>query len=300
MNRLEAMSTLLAAVDAGSLSAASRSMNLPLATVSRRISDLEAHLRTKLLVRTSRRLEFTDAGRSYVAACRDILAAVEQAERTAAGEFTAPRGHLLVTAPIVFGRLHVLPVIGAFLRTYPDISARLVLTDRVADFVEDRVDVAVRIGALPDSSLIATRLGSVRRVLCASPAYLAAQALPLNQPADLAQHDCITFEGLASAPNWKLGAGKLSQSLPIRSRLVVNTAEAAIDAAMAGLGITQVLSYQVETQVRDGALTLLLAAFEPEPLPVSLVHSGQVLLPIKVRAFLDFAAARLRSVLNGA
>ena len=298
MNRLEAMSTLLAAVDAGSLSAASRRMNLPLATISRRISDLEAHLRTKLLVRTSRRLEFTDAGRSYVAACRDILASIEQAERTAAGEFTAPRGHLLVTAPIVFGRLHVLPVIGVFLGTYPDISARLVLTDRVADFVEDRVDVAVRIGALPDSSLIATRLGSVRRVLCASPAYLDAQAQPLSQPADLAHHDCITFEGLASATSWKFGAGKLSQPAPIRSRLVVNTAEAAIDAAVSGLGITQVLSYQIETQLRDGALRLLMTSFEPEPLPVSLVHSGHVLLPIKVRAFLDFAAVRLRSVLS--
>jgi DNA-binding transcriptional LysR family regulator len=274
-------------------------MNLPLATVSRRISDLEAHLGTKLLVRTSRRLEFTDAGRSYVAACRDILAAIEQAERTAAGEFTAPRGHLLVTAPIVFGRLHVLPVIGAFLGTYPDISARLVLTDRVADFVEDRVDVAVRIGALPDSSLVATRLGSVRRVLCASPAYLDAQAQPPSQPADLAQHDCITFEGLASATSWKLGAGKLSQAVPVRSRLVVNTAEAAIDAAVSGLGITQVLSYQVETQLREGALRLLMTALEPEALPVSLVHSGHGLLPIKVRAFLDFAAVRLRGVLGG-
>lgn len=168
MNRLEAMSTLLAAVDAGSLSAASRKLGVPLATVSRRVSDLEAVLRTKLLVRTSRRLELTDAGRSYVAACRDILTAVDQAERTATGEYTAPRGEIVITAPIVFGRLHVLPVIVEFLEMYPEIAVRLALTDRVTHFVEDHVDVAFRIGSLADSSLIATRLGTVRRVVCVS------------------------------------------------------------------------------------------------------------------------------------
>jgi len=298
MNRLEAMSTLLAAVDAGSFSAASRSMGLPLATVSRRVSDLETHLRTKLLLRTSRRLELTDAGRSYVAACRDILASIEQAERAATGEFSAPMGDILVTAPIVFGRLHVLPVIGEFLRTYPAISARLVLTDRVADFIEDRVDVAVRIGTLPDSNLIATRLGSVRRVLCASPGYLDTHSPTPSDPADLASHDCITFEGLASATTWTFRNGKELQAVPIRSRLSVNTAEAAIDAAVAGLGITQVLSYQIEVQLRKGTLKPVLTAFEPEASPVSLVYSGQGLLPLKTRAFVDFAKVRLQRVLS--
>ncbi|MBS0243421.1 MAG: LysR family transcriptional regulator, partial [Proteobacteria bacterium] len=227
MNRLEAMSTLLGAVEAGSLSAASRKLGVPLATVSRRVSDLETALGTKLLVRTSRRLELTDAGRSYVAACRDILAAIDQAERTAAGEYAAPRGEIVVTAPIVFGRLHVLPVVVEFLKAYPDIDVHLLLTDRVTDFVEDHVDAALRIGKLPDSSLVATRLGSVRRVVCASPDYLKRHRPPPLHPSDLRGHPCITFEGLMSPTKWTFGTGKAEISVPIRSRLVVTTAEAA-------------------------------------------------------------------------
>ena len=306
MNRLEAMSTLLAAVDAGSFSAASRKLGVPLATVSRRVSDLEAVLRTKLLVRTSRSLELTDAGRSYIVACRDILAAVDQAERTAAGEYAAPRGEIVVTAPIVFGRLHVLPVIVEFLMAYPDIDVRLVLTDRVTNFIEDHVNVALRIGALPDSSLIATRLGNVRRVVCASPAYLAAHRPGPSRPIDLEGHACITFEGLMSPTVWKfrnakgnLRAAQLGEiPVAIKSRLVVNTAEAAIDAAVAGVGITRVLSYQIAEALRARTLKILLGGFEPEPSPVNLVYAGQGLLPIKTRAFVDFAAERLRRQLG--
>ena len=294
MNRLEAMSTFLAAIDAGSLSAASRKLDLPLATVSRRVSDLEAHLRTKLLVRTSRRLELTDAGRSYAAACRDILGSIEEAERAASGEYIAPVGHILITAPIVFGRLHVLPVVADFLKTYPEISARLILTDRLADFVEDRIDVAVRIGALPDSSLIAKRIGSVRRVICASPTYLEAHAPAPQRPQDLEGHECITFEGLTSPVVWTFLQSKSEISVAITSRLVVNTAEAAIDAAVAGLGVTQVLSYQVEAALQAGTLKLILNDLETEPSPVNLVYSGQGLLPLKTRAFIDFAKERLR------
>lgn len=298
MNRLEAMSTLLAAVDAGSLSAASRKLGVPLPTVSRRVSDLEAVLRTKLLVRTSRRLELTDAGRSYVAACRDILAAVDQAERTAAGEYAAPRGEIVVTAPIVFGRLHMLPVIVKFLDTYPDINVRLVLTDRVTNFIEDHVDVALRIGTLSDSSLISTRLGSVRRVACASPEYLKQHQPAPTHPRDLEGHPCITFEGLMSPTVWRFRDGKNEMSATIRSRLVVNTAEAAIDAALAALGITRVLSYQIADALRAHKLRIILGDFEPEPAPVSLVYAGQGLLPIKTRAFIDFAAERIRRKLG--
>lgn len=298
MNRLEAMSTLLAAVDAGSLSAGSRKLGLPLATVSRRVSDLEAVLHTKLLLRTSRRLELTDAGRSYVAACREILAAVDQAERTAAGEYAAPRGEIVVTAPIVFGRLHMLPVIVDFLEAYPDIDVRLVLTDRVAHFIEDHIDVALRIGALPDSSLIATRLGAVRRIVCASPAYLKRGRSAPKRPNDLEGHACITFEGLMSPTIWRFPSGKDETSVAIKSRLVVNTAEAAIDAAVAGLGVTRVLSYQVADALHARALKILLADFEPEPSPVNLVYAGQGMLPIKTRAFIDFAAERLRHSLG--
>jgi len=298
MNRLEAMSTFLAAIDAVSLSAASRKLDLPLATVSRRVSDLEAHLRTKLLVRTSRRLELTDAGRSYAAACRDILGSIEEAERAASGEYIAPVGHILITAPIVFGRLHVLPVVADFLKTYPEISARLILTDRLADFVEDRIDVAVRIGALPDSSLIAKRIGSVRRVICASPTYLEAHAPAPQRPQDLEGHECITFEGLTSPVVWTFLQSKSEISVAITSRLVVNTAEAAIDAAVAGLGVTQVLSYQVEAALQAGTLKLILNDLETEPSPVNLVYSGQGLLPLKTRAFIDFAKERLRRELK--
>ena len=298
MNRLEAMSTLLAAVDAGSLSAASRKLGVPLATVSRRVSDLEAVLRTKLLVRTSRRLELSDAGRSYVAACREILAAVEQAERTAAGEYAAPRGEIVVTAPIVFGRLHMLPVVVEFLTTYPEIDVRLVLTDRITNFIEDHVDVALRIGPLPDSSLIATGIGNVRRVVCASPDYLAQRRPALTRPSDLEGHACITFEGLMSPTVWKFGSGKQEISVAIKSRLVVNTAEAAIDAAVAGLGVTRVLSYQIAEVQRKGAIKVLFGDFEPEPSRVSLVYAGQGLLPIKTRAFIDFATERLRRALG--
>lgn len=298
MDRLEAMSTFLAAVEAGSLSAASRKLRVPLATVSRRVSDLEMHLRTKLLVRTSRRLELTDAGRSYAVACQNVLAAVDEAERAANGEYTVPKGELVIAAPIVFGRLHVLPVIVAFLEAFPAITVRLVQSDRVANFIEDHVDVALRIGALPDSSLIATRIGTVRRVVCASPGYLAAHGKEPQTPADLAGHDCITFEGLMSPFSWSFPSGKSDASITVRSRLVVNTAEAALDAAVSGLGITRVLSYQSAPAVRTGALKILLETFEPEPSPVHLIYADQGLVPLKTRAFIDFAKDRLREVLR--
>ena len=294
MDRLEAMVTLVAAVEAGSLSAASRKLGMPLATVSRKVSDLEAHLRTRLVNRTSRRLTLTDAGRSYVAACRRILEDVGEAERAASGEYSAPRGELIITAPIVFGRLHVLPVALEFLAAYPDIDIRLVLADHVVNLQEDHVDLAVRIGALPDSSLMATRVGAIGRVVCASPAYFAERGLP-KTPGDLSQHDCVTFGGLTSSDTWIFASGKSAVSVPVHSRLVVNTAEAAIDAAVAGIGITRVLSYQAANAIRAGTLALALREFEPTPTPVSLVYAGEGLLPVKLRAFVDFTAPRLKA-----
>jgi DNA-binding transcriptional LysR family regulator len=292
MDRLESMTTLLAAVEAGSLSAASRRLGMPLATVSRKVSELEAHLRTRLLNRTSRRLTLTDAGRSYVEACKRILEDIGEAERAATGEYIAPRGDLAITAPIVFGRLHVLPVAIEFLKSYPDVDIRVALADRPFNLQEDDVDLAVRIGDLPDSSLIATRVGSIRQVLCGSPAYFAERGTP-KAPDDLTRHDCITFDGLMSPRTWKFEAGK--SAVAIHSRLTVNTAEAAIDAAIAGVGVTRVLSYQVAEARRAGLLALALRKFEPAPWPVSLVYAGQGLLPQKLRAFLDFAVPRLKA-----
>ena len=297
MDRLESMQVLMTAVEAGSLSAAGRRLGIPLATVSRKVSELESHLRTQLLTRTRRGLTLTDAGRSYVAACKRILEEVGEAERAASGEYSAPKGDLIIAAPIVFGRLHVLPIVIEFLKTYSDIDIRMALADRVTNLFEEQVDVAVRIGELPDSSLIATRVGSIGRVVCGSPAYFAARGTP-KRPAELGAHDCITFDGRASPEAWTFRMRKDDASVEIHSRLIVNTAEAAIDAAMAGLGITRVLSYQVATAIRAGALTIALTEFEPPPWPVSLVFAGQRLLPLKLRAFLDFATPRLRERLS--
>lgn len=297
MDRLEAMTVLVRVVEAGSLSAAARRLGMPLPTVSRKVSQLEGYLGVRLLVRSTRRLDLTDAGRAYVEACRRVLGEVDEAERAAAGEYRAPRGMLMVAAPIVFGRLHVLPVVTAFLEAYSEVDARLVLGDRVVNLADEHVDVAVRIGRLPDSNLVATGVGAIRLVVCASPAYLARCGTP-ERPADLAGHRCVTFEGLAPPEAWTFGGGREEVTVPIRSRLVVNTAEAAVDAAVAGVGITRVLSYQALEALRAGALVLLLEGVEPPPAPVSLVYGGRRLLPVKLRAFLDFAAPRLRERLE--
>lgn len=299
MNRLEAMGVLLAVIDAGSLSAAGRKLGMPLATVSRKVSDLEMELKTRLLIRSTRHLTLTEAGRGYVAACRRILEDVNEAERTAAGEYSAPRGELVVTAPVVFGRLHMLPVLIEFLQAYRQVNVRLALGDRIVNLLEDHVDLALRIGPLPDSGLIGTHLGSIRRVVCASPRYLSTFGAPAA-PRDLAAHQCVSFELVAMANTWRFNVDGADINIPIHPRLIVSTAEAAIDAAIAGLGVTCVLSYQIESALRAGALRLLLESFEPPPLPVSFLYSSQGRLPLKLRALLDFAAPRLRTRLQRA
>jgi len=293
MDRLQAMKVFLSAVEGGSLSAAGRKLGMPLATVSRNLSELEAHLKARLLNRSTRGLALTDAGRDYLAACKRILEDVGEAERTAAGEFSEPRGELVVTAPIVFGRLHVLPVIAEFLSAYPEVDVRLVQGDRVLHLLDEHVDLAVRIGELPDSRLTATRLGATRRVVCASPAYLSAHGVP-DAPARLGEHACISFEPISAAEAWRFSVDGIEVNVPVRSRLVVNTAEAAIDAAVAGAGVTRVLCYQMDAAERAGRLQRVLREFEPAPLPISLVHMGQRRLPLKLRAFMDFTAPRLR------
>src|SRR6185437_10937163 len=190
MDRFESMSMLVAVADAGSLSAAGRRLNVPLTTVSRKVSELEAHLGTQLIQRSSRRITLTDAGSAYIEACRRILDDIGEAERAASGEYQAPRGELVITAPIVFGRLHVLPVICEFLKAYPEIDIRLVQADRNINLADEHIHLAVRIGTLPDSTMIATRIGEVPRVVCGSPDYFALHGIPAR-PEDLARHDCI-------------------------------------------------------------------------------------------------------------
>jgi DNA-binding transcriptional LysR family regulator len=293
MDRLESMTILLAVVDAGSMSAAARRLGMPLPTVSRKVTELETHLKTRLLHRTTRQLSLTEAGSSYVAACRRILEEVGEAERIATGEYAAPRGELVVTAPVVFGRLHIVPVVAEFLAQFPEIDVRLVLTDRVVHMMDEQIDVALRIGELPDSALKAIGVGTVRRVVCASPAYLGRHGQP-GRPQDLATHNCISFEVLESKRAWVFGAGKSELSVPVLSRLAVNTAEAAIDAAVLGVGVVRVLSYQAASAIQSQALQVVLDAYEAAPFPVSLVHKGQAPMPLKLRAFLDFVGPRLR------
>jgi DNA-binding transcriptional LysR family regulator len=300
VDRLEAMSVLLAAVECGSLSKASRKLNLPLATVSRRVSELETHLKADLLIRSSKGLELTPAGRSYVTAAKTILEQLNEAERAAAGEYTEPKGDLVVTAPTMFGRLHVLPVVMTFLTAFPEVAVELMLTDRVTHFLDDQVDVALRIGDLPDSSLIAQRLGTVRRVTCASQTYLAARPPPAT-PQDLAEHDIISFESVSAQTVWRYWAsGGEEVSVPLRSRLSVSTIDAAIDASLGGGGMVRTMSYQVADYVRDDLLQLVLEDWEPTPRPVHLIYDRQNRLPLKLRAFVDFVVPRLRERLTEA
>jgi DNA-binding transcriptional LysR family regulator len=296
MDRLAAMKVLMAVVEAGSLSAAARNLGVPLSTVSRRLAELEAHLRTRLINRTSRSLELTEAGRDYHTAARRILDDVAEAERMAAGEYAAPRGDLIISAPLVFGRLHVLPIVVDFLKAYPEVDVRLVLNDRIVNLAEDHVDLALRIGELPDSSLVATRVGAIGLIVCASPDYLASRGRPAT-PADLGSHDCISFENLLPQDRWSFVRDGEVTAAPIHTRLSVNTAEAAIDAAVAGTGLTRVLSYQAAAALTEGKLETVLGEYEPPPSPVHLVHPGGRLLPRKVRAFLDLAAPRLKAAI---
>lgn len=298
MDRLEAMSILIAVVDTGSFSAAGRKLGIPLPTLSRKVAELELRLGATLLLRSTRKLALTDAGATYIAACRNILELVGEAERAATGEYNAPRGDLVLTAPIVFGRLHVLPIVNDFLAAFPDINVRLTLSDRNADLVDDHIDLAVRIGPLGDSGMIASRLGSVRRVVCGSPAYFRRHGVPLV-PAQLSDLTGINFVGPTSVETWSFKPPSNAViSVSVRSRLSVNTAEAAIDAAIAGIGVARVLSYQLKQAVERNLLEIVLAEFEPAPLPVHLLHVDQQPLPQKTRSFLDFAVPRLRGVLS--
>jgi DNA-binding transcriptional LysR family regulator len=221
---------------------------------------------------------------------------VTEAERAATGEYTEPKGDLVVTAPIMFGRMHVLPVVTRFLAAYPEVSVGLVMTDRVAHFLDDQVDVALRIGPLPDSSLIATRLGTVRHVICASPDYLAANGIP-STPDDLARHSVISFQSVSVLSSWIFESQGAEIAASFRSRLGVNTIDAAIDAGLSGAGLVRAVSYQIVDHVRSGRLKLVLESFEPAPRPVHLVYDTQSRLPLKLRAFVDFVVPRMREQL---
>ncbi|HTI80819.1 MAG TPA: LysR family transcriptional regulator, partial [Acetobacteraceae bacterium] len=266
-------------------------------TVSRRVSDLEAHLGSQLVVRTSRKLLLTEAGTAFVASARRVLEELAEAERAASGEYRAPRGELLVTAPIAFGALNVVPVVHDFLAAYPEVSVRLVLADWVIDLVENHIDVAVRIGRMPDSALVARRVGEVRWVVCASPDYLRRRGEP-RAPADLQGHDFIALEGLQRYRDWSFAIEGAIHQISVTPRFSVNTAEGVIGGAVAGHGIARVMSYQAAASVRDRTLVPIMSDLALPPFPVQVVHAPHQQQPLKLRAFLDFVAPRLQERLR--
>lgn len=296
MDRLDAMQVLLAVVDAGSLSAASRKLNAPLPNVSRRVAELEQRLGTKLLIRTNRNVQLTDAGRDYVGAIRQLLGQIEEAERRASGEYSEPRGELTVTTSIEFGRLIVQPLLMAFLEEHPLITINIVSVDRSVNLIEEHIDVGIRIGPLADSAMFAVKVGEVRPLTCASPIYLARRGMPIT-PEDLADHDGAIF-GALNDGWWRYeAAGRTFEARP-RPRVRGNTASASITAAVNGLGITRALDFQVAEHLRSGALVRILGDYEGAGFPVHLVYGRQGLVPLKVRAFLDWATPRLRQRLK--
>jgi DNA-binding transcriptional LysR family regulator len=297
MDRLENMRVFAAVAGAQSFAKAARRLNLSAPAVTRAVSALEEHLGTRLLHRTTRLVRLTAAGRDYLADVQRILVEIEDAEHRASGSQSEPRGQLSITAPMMFGRMHVAPVVLDFLQRHPQLSARTSFVDHVVDLLDEDLDVAVRIGALKDSSLRAVRLGSMRRVVCAAPAYLRAHGRP-ETPEALASHRLIAFVGVQSHRHWAFRHGDAVRSVSPTPRLLVNTADVAIAAALSGHGLTRVLAYQVEHELRAGKLAIVLADFEPPATPVHLVHAQVRNVPARVRLFAELATRRLRAVLS--
>lgn len=297
MDKLKAIQTFIAIAEHGSLTAASLRLDVSLPTVVRTLAELERHLGVTLFTRTTRRINLTEEGRRYLETCRVAVTQLNEAEQALSATRSKPSGKLTVTSSVLFGRMHVAPLVLAFLKRWPDVSAELVLLDRVVDLVEEGVDVGVRIGPLPDSSLHGVNVGNVRRVLCASPAYLKRHT-SINHPDDLAGHTIIHFNGLGSAKEMQFVDATGSHRITIEPRWVSNSVDAALDAVASGLGAGQFLSYMVEPLLRDGRLRLLLEAYAPPAVPVTVVYPHSRLLSTKVRLFVDLAASQLRAALK--
>ncbi len=294
MDRLHAMNTFVAVVDSGGFASAARKLNLSPPVVTRAIAELEQRLGLRLLTRTTRVVRVTDAGARFAEDCRRILADIEEAETAATGTHAAPRGTLTLTAPVLFGQLHVTPILVRYLRQFPEVDAQCLFLDRVVNVVEEGIDVAVRIGELPDSSLQAARVGRVRRVLVAAPAYLQLRGVP-QRPEDLPSHTIVSASGVTPMSEWRFSDGGKPVLQRLQPRMRTTTNDSAISATVAGLGIARLLSYQVAAQVRSGALQVLLEDFEAAPLPVHVVHHEGRRATQKVRAFVDLAVDALRA-----
>lgn len=288
------MATFLAVVDSGGFASAARQLNQSPPAVTRAVADLEERLGLRLLTRTTRVVRVTEAGARYAEDCRRILADIDEAEAAAAGSHATPRGTLHLTAPAMFGRLHVTPIVVSYLQAFPEVDVECLFVDRVVNVVEEGIDIAVRIGELPDSSLQAVRVGGVRRVLVAAPSYLSAHGVP-QRPEDLSQHLLISASGISPVADWRFNDHGKPLMIRTQPRLRTTTNDSAIAAAVAGLGITRLMSYQAADAVRSGALQLLLEDYETAPLPVHLVHHEGRRVTQKVRAFIDLAVERLRA-----
>lgn len=292
MDRLESIAAFIGVAGAGGFSAAGRELGIPVATLSRRVAELEAALGSRLLRRSTREVSLTEVGQTYFSTCRRLLAELKEADDAVSGEYREPRGDLVVTAPLGFGRLFLQPVCHAFLQAYPDVVLRLTLADRVLSLGDEHIDLALRIADLPDSRLVARTVGEISVVVCASPDYLARRGLP-DAPRDLMTHDCIAWSALGVRDSWWMKIDGHERQCPIRTRVATSVAESAVEAAVAGLGLVQATSYQVAAAVKAGRLVRVLQSFELPQTPVSLVYARDRLLPLKVRAFLDFVAPRL-------
>jgi DNA-binding transcriptional LysR family regulator len=292
MDRIEDIAVFIEVASQGGFAAAARRLNRSPTAVTRAVADLEARLGVRLLNRTTRAVSLTEVGERFLGGARRVLADLAEIEQAAAGQGSAPRGELAVTAPMLFGRLHVLPIVNEFLEEHPEVTARLLLLDRPLDLIEERLDAAIRIGPLADSSAIATRLGALRRVVVASPGYLARRGAP-EHPDEVAAHDVVVFGG-AGGGRWDFGPN----SKRVTPRLTVSTAEAAIDAVETGLGITRVLSYQAVEALRRGSVVQVLAGYGRDETPVHLLYPGGAHPPPKLRAFIDQAVPKLRRRLD--
>jgi DNA-binding transcriptional LysR family regulator len=294
VDRLDAIAAFVAVAESGAFVTAARRLGRSPAAVTRAVADLERRLSVRLFNRTTRAVALTDAGRQHLERARQILAEVAALESTAAAERVEPSGRLTVAASVVFGRLHVQPLVTEFLRRHPAVDVQLELSDRVVALVEEGIDVGIRLGHLRDSTLKAIRTGWVRRTVYASPAYLAAHGTP-RVPADLVRHVCIAFSGTGANPSrWSFGSGRKRQVVTLRPRLITNLADPAIDAAVAGFGLMRTLSYMVDHLVGAGALRPILVEYEPPPMPIHVVHPAGAHPPVTTRAFVEQAVAVLR------
>jgi DNA-binding transcriptional LysR family regulator len=294
-DRLDALTVFVAVADQQSFAEAARQLSRSSVSVTRAVAALEERLQIRLFNRTTRSVALTDAGARYLESCRRLLATYDELEAVNLGERVQPRGWINVTAPVTFGRLHVLPLVQGFLDEYPQVDVRLLLLDRVVSLVDEGLDLGVRIGQLRDSSLLAVRVGQVRRIVCAAPQYLAHYGVPAT-PHDIANHRVVACTAVTPIPDrWSFHGPNGTTSIPVSPRLVVNTTAAAVDAVLASSGLTCILSYQAEPHAAAGLLQTVLVEYEPPPAPIHIVHPEGRHLPAKVRLFLDHAAGALRA-----